>query len=178
MMTLENYFSMGAVLVASLGAASDLHSARIPNWLTYSGLAAALAVRFGSAGWTGLASGFQGMLVAGALFFLLFMIGAMGGGDTKLMAAIGAWSGQERVVAVVIAAALAGGVLAIISMILRPGFRKVMRNLAEIIRFRLTSGLSPHPDLNVSQPGAHRVPFGVAIAMGTLISAGNTFWWR
>ena len=177
-MILENYFALGAVLVASLGAANDLHSARIPNWLTYSGLAAALALRFGFAGWAGLKSGCQGMLVAGVLFFILFAMGAMGGGDTKLMTAIGAWSGQERVLAVVIAAALAGGVLAIISMILRPGLGQLFRNLAELIRFRLTSGLRPHPDLNVSQPGTHRVPFGVAIAMGTLICAGNTIWWR
>ena len=45
---------IGAVLVASLGGVSDLRSARIPNWLTYSGLLTALVLRF--ARWVGQAS--------------------------------------------------------------------------------------------------------------------------
>ena len=83
-----------------------------------------------------------------------------------------------RRLAVVVAAALVGGVLAIISMILRPGLGQLFRNLAELIRFRLTSGLQPHPLVNVREAGSLRVPFGVAVAMGTLFCAGNAIWWR
>ncbi len=95
----EKYFLIGAVLVASAGAVSDARTARIPNWLTYSGLSAALVLRFAVLGWGGLKSGVAGMLAAGGLFFVLFIMGAMGGGDMKLMAAVGAWVGSAQVVA-------------------------------------------------------------------------------
>ena len=177
MLRLENYFMIGAVLVASLGGASDLRSARIPNWLTYSGLVAALVLRFAVLGWVGLKSGAVGLLVAGGLFLILFIMGAMGGGDLKLMACVGAWAGSGQVIAILLAAALAGGLLAIFYVFFRQGVRTTFWNLLELIRFRLTSGLQPHPQLNVREAGT-RVPFGVAIAMGTLFCAGNAIWWR
>ena len=40
--------------------------------------------------------GLAGMLLAGGIFFLLFLLGGMGGGDVKLMAAVGAWVGLRR----------------------------------------------------------------------------------
>jgi prepilin peptidase CpaA len=175
---LENYFMMGAVVVAFLGGASDLRRARIPNWLTYSGLLTALLLRFRMLGWPGLRSGTVGMLVAGVFFFVLFVVGAMGGGDVKLIASVGAWAGSAQVIAILFAAALAGGLLAIFYMLVRQALRTTFWNLLELIRFRLTSGLRPHPLLNVHEAGTLRVPFGVAIAMGTLFCAGNAIWWR
>jgi prepilin peptidase CpaA len=178
MFILENYFLIGAVLVASLGGFSDARSARIPNWLTYSGLVVALVLRFALLGWIGLKSGAVGLLVAGGIFLILFVMGAMGGGDLKLMACVGAWAGSAHVIAILLAAALAGGVLAIFYVFFRQGVRTTLLNLFELIRFRLTSGLQPHPLLNVREEGTVRVPFGVAIAMGTLFCAGNAIWWR
>ena len=175
---LEKYFLIGAVLVASAGAVSDARSARIPNWLTYSGLAAALVLRFAVLGWVGLKSGAAGILVAGGLFFILFILGAMGGGDMKLMAAVGAWVGSAQVVAILLTAAFAGGFLAVVYIIFGRRGRQTLWNLVELIRFWLTSGLQPHPALNVRESGSQRVPFGVAIAMATLYCAGNAIWWR
>jgi len=175
---LENHFLVGAALVASLAGASDLRSARIPNWLTYSGLLVALLLRFSVLGWSGFKSGVVGMLVAGVFFFLLFVVGAMGGGDVKLMASVGAWGGSQQVLSILLAAALAGGILAILYMLFGQGIRQTFWNVLDLIRFRLTSGLSPHPWLNVREAGTMRVPFGVAIAMGTLFCAGNALWWR
>jgi prepilin peptidase CpaA len=174
----ENYFLIGAVLVASAGAVSDARSARIPNWLTYGGLAAALVLRVTVLGWVGLKSGAVGLLVAGGLFFVLLVMGAMGGGDMKLMASVGAWVGNEQVVTVLLVAAFAGGFLAVVYIIFGRRGRQTFWNLVELIRFWLTSGLQPHPALNVRESGSQRVPFGVAIAMATLYCAGNAIWWR
>ena len=174
----ENHFLIGAVLVAFLGGASDVRSARIPNWLTYGGLLLALVLRLAGSGWAGFRSGVVGMLVAGVIFCLLFAIGAMGGGDVKLIASVGAWAGNDHVIQVLIAAALAGGLLAVIYILFGHGLRQTFWNILDLIRFRLTSGLNPHPLLSVQQKGTLRVPFGVAIAMGTLFCAGNAIWWR
>src|SRR5215469_17425209 len=165
---IENYLLMGAVLAAVIGGVSDLRSAHIPNWLTYSGTLAALATREVWLGWTGLKGGFAGLLIAAVPFFLLFVIGAMGGGDVKLMACVGAWAGGVHIVSVMITAALAGGLLALLYAIFGQGVGQTARNLYDLTRFHLVSGLRPHPVLNVGTTKALRVPFGVAIAIGTM----------
>jgi prepilin peptidase CpaA len=94
------------------------------------------------------------------------------------MAAVGACIGKEYVVSVLLASALAGGLLAIIYIVFRQGGRKTLANIVALVCFRLTSALQPHPVLNVHDKTTLRVPFGVAIAIGTLCCAGNALWWR
>jgi prepilin peptidase CpaA len=174
----EGYFLLGAVLVALVGAVIDVRSGRIPNRLTYTALLAALLLRTALVGLSGLKSGAIGMLVAGGLFLLLYILGAMGGGDMKLMAAVGAWVGSAQVMRLILAAALAGGVLAIGRIIFRNMVGQTLRNIMQLIYYRVTSGLQPHPELNVQSSGSQRVPYGVAIAVGALFCAGNAIWWR
>jgi prepilin peptidase CpaA len=174
----EKYLLIGGVLVALVGAVNDVRSARIPNRLTYSALLAALGLRTALLGLSGLKSGALGMLVAGGLFCLLFVLGAMGGGDMKLMAAVGAWVGSSQVVTFMLAAALAGGVLALGRIIFSNRVGQTLRNTVQLICYRLTAGLRPHPELNVQASDSKRVPFGVAIAAGALFCAGNAIWWR
>ena len=175
---MEKYFLVGAVLVALVGAVTDVRSARIPNQLTYSALLAALMLRPALLGLSGFKSGAIGMLVAGGLSLLLFVVGAMGGGDMKLMAAVGACVGSTHVMTLILAASLAGGVLAIGRMILCNAVGQTLRNTMHLISYRLTSALQPHPELNVQSSDSIRVPFGVAIAMGALSCAGGAIWWR
>jgi prepilin peptidase CpaA len=176
--SLENYLLIGAVLVASVGAISDVRKARIPNWLTYSSLVAALVLRSTLMGWPGFKSGALGMLAAGGIFLILFVVGAMGGGDMKLMASIGAWVGSDQVATILLVAAMAGGLLALVQIIFVRRELQTLRNLFELIRFRLISGLQPHPVLNVREPGSDRVPYGLAIALATVYCARNAIWWR
>jgi prepilin peptidase CpaA len=175
---LEKYFFMGAVLVALLGAITDVRSARLPNRLTYSAIFAALVLREAFGGWAGLKSGLLGVGIAGGIFCVLYVMGAMGGGDMKMMAAVGAWIGSTHILTVLIVIALAGGVLALVSMIFNRNLIQTVRNAVRLVMFRFTAGLEPHPEMNLQAPGSRRVPFGVAIAMGTLFCAANSAWWR
>jgi prepilin peptidase CpaA len=174
----EKYFLIAGALVGLAGAITDVHSARIPNRLTYSAIVAALGSRIAILGFSGLKSGVTGMVVAGGLFLVLFVMGAMGGGDMKLMAAVGAWVGSTQVMTLICVAALAGGVLAVGRILIRNMIGETLRSTTRLIFYRLTSGLEPHPELNVQSPGSQRVPFGVAIAVGALSCAGNAIWWR
>src|SRR5450432_957962 len=83
-----------APLICTLAVAAviDARQRRIPNWLTFglmtAGLAKAALVspqNFGHA--------MLGIVVGGAIPLVLYMISAVGGGDVKLLAAIGAWVG-------------------------------------------------------------------------------------
>ena len=68
------------------------------------------------------------MLLAGGIFYLLFLLGGMGGGDVKLVAAVGAWAGTVQVGSVLIVSAIAGGLLAVCYMVMN---RRVCETIAE-----------------------------------------------
>jgi prepilin peptidase CpaA len=175
---MDRYFLICALGIAAAGAVTDVHSRRIPNSLTYKAIFAGFAVRAMVEGWHGLREGFFGLAIAGGIFLLLFFLGAMGGGDLKLMAAVGAWAGPSQAVTVLISAAFAGGILAICYMVFRRRVFQTLRNSMELVSHHATSGLQPHPLLNIRETSGLRVPYGLAIAVGTLYSVANAFWWR
>jgi hypothetical protein len=74
--------------------------------------------------------------------------------------------------------AIAGGLLAVGYVMVHKKMWESLRNMLELLRHHLTEGLKPHPTLNVRQPGTLRLPYGLAIAMGTFYCVGNAFWWR
>lgn len=166
---------IGAAAVAVAGAVQDVRGGRIPNLLTYGGLLSALAVRGFVIGWPGLKSGLIGVLAAGGIFYLLFLVGGIGGGDVKLMGAVGAWAGASETFALLVATAMAGGVLALVYMVFYKRVLATLSNTFEIIRHHLTSGVRPHPVLNIREPGVIRLPYGLAIALGTLYCLGQSF---
>src|SRR5687767_10166147 len=82
-----------AVGLAAAAAITDWRTGRIPNWLTLPPLVAAPVAYVAAAGLDGLLPSLLGMLVCGAPPYILFRRGAMGGGDVKLLAAVGAVAG-------------------------------------------------------------------------------------
>lgn len=164
----------GAVIAALLGAWFDVISARIPNRLTYPAILTALALRFSFLGWRGLLEGLLGVVLCGGAFLLLFVIHAMGGGDVKLMAAVGAWVGYRNAGVALIVCALAGGLIALGYVVVLKRYRTTFSNITALIRFHATSGLQANPALNLSSANAVRMPYGLAIAAGaagTLIAS-------
>jgi prepilin peptidase CpaA len=172
---MDRFFLICALAIAVAGAVNDVRTGRIPNRLTYGGTLAALAVRYVVSGWPGLKDGLLGLLVAGGIFYFLFLVQAMGGGDMKLIAAVGAWAGTTQAMIILIVSALAGGILAVSYIVCRRQVRQTIVNSATLILHHVTSGIQPHPVLNVREPSTMRVPFALAIAMGTLYCVGNAF---
>ncbi len=103
----------------------DLRVRRIPNELVLALLAWAVVqiLWLGQPGWGAAA---LGLLVAGGLFFLLALIGrgALGLGDVKLEAAIGALLGYPVVLAAIFTGVLAGGLAAAFLLLTKRAGRK------------------------------------------------------
>lgn len=174
---MERYLIFGAAICAAIGAFSDVRTHRIPNLLNYSALVLGLLAGTLFGGWRGLLQGLAGAFIGGGVFFLFYLVKGMGAGDVKLMAAVGAWLGTQQTLVVMMAAAISGGVLAIVYVVFNRRVWSTVQNIGELIRFHFTSGVRPHPELNLQDSGSVRLPYGLAIAFGTvyLLFSTGTF---
>lgn len=97
-------------LLLGLAAAAtwfDLRERRIPNWLTVPAMIAGVALN----GWDGL----FGALLGAAFYLPGFLLRMAGGGDVKLLAAVGALAGWRQGLTVLVFSLVANGVLALIA---------------------------------------------------------------
>jgi prepilin peptidase CpaA len=170
-MTMEALFLFGALFVAGVGCVTDVLNRRIPNRITYTAMLIALPAHLIFQGWRGLGDSLGGGLIAGGAFLVFFLVHAMGAGDVKLMAAIGCVAGAEHIVEIVLATAIAGGIFAIIHSLVHRRLGTVLRNVGSLAGFHAAAGATVHPQLNLSNPQAARMPYGVAIVSGVLFSA-------
>ncbi|HSS19573.1 MAG TPA: A24 family peptidase [Pyrinomonadaceae bacterium] len=146
----------------------DVRYRRIPNAFVLATLTAGLAINGIFTGLPGIAASLGGCAMAFALMFMLHVFGAMGAGDVKLFAAIGAVTGTQLVLPTFIVVILTGGLLAIVSMV-RAG--KVMTTMHRVLQIFV--GMLPGwqmPKFAVPVDRKHTIPYGVAITMGSVIS--------
>ena len=165
------FFSKALLEVLVVAAAFlDLRSRRIPNWLTLPGVVMGLTLGWCAAGWPGLRAGVLGMLLALAVYGGLFALRAMGGGDVKLMATVGAFTGAQAWLSIFIITAIVGGVFALVTLLNRGGLVRAMSNVGAILGSfsRLRAPHQERPDLDVANPQARTLPHGAAIAVGVL----------
>jgi prepilin peptidase CpaA len=157
-----------AVLV-SIAGASDIRSRRIPNWLTLSGVCAGLVLHASTAGYAGTGVSAAGMMLGFGAYFVLYCLRAMGAGDVKLMAAVGAIVGPAGWISVFVATVIAGGLLALGVVIFKRRLRQTVWNVffivSEIAQFR--APYKRRGDLDVKDERSLKMPHGVAIAAGT-----------
>jgi prepilin peptidase CpaA len=142
---------------------------RIPNWLTVSGLAVALLLR-ALVGFGSLAAGLEGLGLTLAVSLGLYALRAIGGGDVKLLAAVGAFFGFPRVISALALMAVLGGAFALISMVRRGLLPLLIFNTVDLVKSWRSLGRVGQLR-TLESPGALTIPYGVPIAVGTL------FWW-
>jgi prepilin peptidase CpaA len=164
-------FATGAALIIGAAAcATDLHSRRIPNWLTFGAAAAALAYHYSVGGPAGAQSAMSGWITGLFLFMPLFLLGGMGAGDVKLLAALGAWLGAGDAFWLAMYTSMAGGVIAL-AMALRSGYlMTALRNIAGLARFWWTFGPRPMPAVTLEHSAAPRLAYAVPIFIGTMVT--------
>ena len=165
-----------ALLCAGLGSIDDIRQRRIPNYVTFPAIAAALAAHTAASGWRGLEDAVLAGLIAGSIFLIFYLAGGMGAGDVKLMTAVGCLIGLSSLHLVVIATAIAGAVLAVIVSIRHGQLRKALRNVGVLLDHHRRRGLQPHPNLNLSSADAVRLPFALPIAVGCLFTVCMLAW--
>ena len=158
-------------LVAGLSAVSDLRTRTIPNWLTVGGLGLAALAQIAVNGWPGAKAAALGFGVAMLVYIPLYLLRVMGGGDVKMMAAIGAAAGPGNWLAIFLITSILGGPIAIVTILMRGRVGKTMRNIGSIFRqlIRLRAPHQANPELDVAHPNSFGLPHGAVIALGVAV---------
>jgi prepilin peptidase CpaA len=164
--------ALSALLVMAVGC--DFRSRRVPNVLVGVGLAVAVCLHAilvnplaGAQWWAPLAGAFTGF----ALFLPLHLLRAMGAGDVKLMAMVGAFIGAGPVLWATLCTLIAGGILSIVYMLGRGVAAQTLNNLrALLIDWTVRAGSGQGIRVAPLENTAARLPYALAIALGTLAS--------
>lgn len=149
-----------------LGAAvaTDLRRGKIYNKLTVPCAAAGLALGGIGAGWPGVADHALGAAVVLAVVLALSAAAGLGGGDAKLLIAVGALKGFHFAIWALLLTGVLGGVLAAV-MILRR--RAVKQSAANLIANMLSNAGGVPTDL-AAESAVGKIPYSIAIALGSL----------
>jgi prepilin peptidase CpaA len=163
---------VAALGVALAGCVADIKSRRIPNVLTFGAAAGALGFALVTGGLVGLGWSAAGWAVGAALFLPFFALGGLGGGDVKLVAALGAWLGPGPAVWLVLWSALAGGPLALVVALSRGYAKQAVGNLWGLLTYWRVAGIRPHPGLTLESAPANapRLPYALPIAAGLVVT--------
>jgi prepilin peptidase CpaA len=157
-MQIEQYRDTLLLLMVSIAAVNDLAARRIPNRLLLAGLAGALLLHGLSAEpGTVLLSALGGMLLGLVIFLPFYLVRGMAAGDVKLMAVVGFFTGPTEAFQIAIFTWCAGGVMALLLILLRSRLRLAFVNVGHLL-----SG-------KALPQSAGAMPYGVAIALGTIV---------
>jgi prepilin peptidase CpaA len=166
----NHHITIWQMLIAAFAlttAFGDLRWRKIPRTFTISALVTGLVFHL-------IYGGFLSAVVAATLGFtiglLFFRMGAIGGGDVKLMAALGSLLGLSTWLLAMQAAVITAALIAIVQAVRHSRVRETLANLGELLRWLAQKGATAHPAIHVGNAAALRAPFGVAAAVGTLVA--------
>lgn len=107
-----------AVIAFTLTAMiTDLKWRRIPNPLTVGAFVLGLVFHLVTGGWDGLLFALGGFAVGFGFLLVLWLIGGGGGGDVKLMGAMGAWLGAKSTLIVFVLSAFISFLCLLVMMV-------------------------------------------------------------
>lgn len=169
----------GLALLLAVAVWRDIQSHRIPNRLVLSGLllgltcngllpllAQAPIAQVGTLGWT---DSLLGALAGLAVLLPMYLLRALGAGDVKLLAMVGAFIGPQAVLGAALGTLVAGGVLALAAALRWRVVGLMLGNVKTMVQsgvVQLGAGEAPR----MVQPGASagQLPYAIAIAAGTV----------
>jgi prepilin peptidase CpaA len=87
------HIAIALLAITFIAACTDTRSGLIPNWLTLPVIASAPAAQLALGGSNALVSSLLGGFVCALVPLMMFRLGAMGGGDVKLLCGLGTLAG-------------------------------------------------------------------------------------
>ncbi len=155
-----------------VAAVIDYRTYKIPNWLTFSGMAFGLlyntVIPFPH--YSGFLWAFGGLALGFLIMLPLYALRAMGAGDVKLMAMTGAFLGITDTFFAAIFTFIAGGIAALAFALFNNALRRMLINIKDITQAMALSAISGvRPDARMeTAKSIGKLPYGVSIGIGTM----------
>lgn len=165
------------LLLLVVNGITDLVRNKLYNIVNFTAIGCGLIVNV-MWGFEALQFSIIGCILGFGMFFIVFLFGGMGGGDVKFMAAIGAIGiphfhesvgGYPFILWASFFSALAGGLVAIIAMIMQG---RLIRSLKNVARTVVTFLIPMFETVPLNPSDSVKVPYGFGISVGTLWT-----WW-
>ena len=164
-----------AVALALVAGWMDLRSRRIPNSLTVPGLLLGVAVNALAGGWPGVKASLLGAGL-GLLVLLPFVyLRSLGAGDWKLAGALGGFVGPAVLADLLMGSVFVAGIMALALVIYKRRFMETVRNIGRMLG-SMSTFHRPGPEVSLDNPESLKVPYGVALALTTVLFGVVTVW--
>lgn len=164
-----------AVALALIAGWTDWRSRRIPNWLTVPGFMVGVLANVLANGRAGLKTSLLGAGL-GLLVLLPFVfLRSLGAGDWKLAGALGAFVGWQELANLLMGSVFVAGVMALGLVIYKRRFKETLRNIGRLLASMLTLHM-PGAEVSLDNPQSLKVPYGVALALTTLLFGIGKMW--
>lgn len=154
---------------------TDLRTRKIPNWLTYPAIPIAILLHWVIAGRHAALLSLSGAAIGLGILLPFVLLGALGGGDWKLIGALGAFFEPRGLLPVLIVTLAISGIMALALILWKKRVGKTVRNLgrigASIFKFHV-----PAADLSIENSESEKVPFGIAAAIASLLYVAAQPW--
>jgi prepilin peptidase CpaA len=161
------------ILMVTACGITDIFHGKIYNPVTYAGILAGFLIALLGYGAPTLAGNpvtvpdaLFGFLVGFLPFFAVYLIGGVGGGDVKLIAAIGTFKGAGFISFTMIYALALGAFFGVVVAAFRGQLLPILKRVGYTLLHTVTPGVGPTSYLDKDGP---RVNFGFAICLGTLL---------
>ena len=105
------------LLILLAAVYTDYRQGRIPNWMIIFGFISGLVIRFLHGGFSTGLDGILGAVFLAAVFYPVFKIGGLGGGDIKLFAVVGSYLGIKGGITSLIFAFIFGAIFSLVKML-------------------------------------------------------------
>ncbi|MCG8404634.1 MAG: A24 family peptidase [Phycisphaerales bacterium] len=174
---------LAAIVPATLYASwNDFRFHRVPNWLNATIAMTGLATQMFCFGWPGLKTGLLGILAGFSLLILLWLMNAMGAGDVKFMAALGAWLGPQMTFYAVVVGGLFGGAMALAIVAYQRSWLRTFMNL-NLVFTKLSSTKTAFSDFGSARKlneSSVALPYAIPLTIGTLFILVSNYsgWWE
>jgi len=167
-MTTDSFLIVCLAGVLLLAAIYDRRSHRIPNLLTYPTMVVGLAYHGLTNGLDGFFLSAGGLALGIGIFILPYLMGGMGAGDAKLMGAVGSILGPRGVFVAFIFSGVVGGIYALILLIINHKYGKeFIIKYGTVLKIFIFTGQFV-PISASKKEEVPKLPYGIAIALGTL----------
>jgi prepilin peptidase CpaA len=157
----------------------DVRTRRIPNVLSASMMLLGPALNALHFGATGLLASLGGLMMVGGLLLAPFALGGIGGGDVKMMGAVGALLGPRHAVLALLVGAVLGGLVMALHLLRRGRLRETAGRIAAMTATALACRSVASLRVSTSAANAVALPYSVPLGLGTVVAiaaAGPGLW--